>query len=63
MVVDKKGNLYTWGNNQFGQLGNGKASIFGMIYDNDDNDDEGYFSFLQDNSVINPTIIANLFVN
>ena len=57
MAVDKFGNLFTWGNNQFGQLGNGEVSILGFS-----NDFEHFF-FLQDNSVKNPTIVSNLFVN
>ena len=31
MAVDKDGNLFTWGSNQFGQLGNGTAGIMDIV--------------------------------
>jgi alpha-tubulin suppressor-like RCC1 family protein len=67
MAVDKDGNLYTWGNNHFGQLGNGTVSIFGIKYiDNwtgeETNPGEGERSipFFYDNSVLTPSKI-NIF--
>ena len=58
MAIDKEGNLFTWGCNAFGKLGNGKVSTFKVI-----GTCEWDFQhvFDQDNSVLIPTKIMNVF--
>jgi len=69
MAVDKNGNLYTWGNNQFGELGNGKAAVYEIKYSNiftgeetKPGEGESWPTIIQSNNVLVPTIIDNLFV-
>lgn len=62
LAADKTGNLFSWGNNQFGELGNGKQSIFGMdLIDGIGEYEEYDYSFREDNSVLFPAIITNLY--
>jgi alpha-tubulin suppressor-like RCC1 family protein len=68
MAVDKDENLFTWGNNEFGQLGNGTASIYKIIKYLDDFSGEEtkpgegspLVTLIQDNTVIEPTKIGTL---
>ena len=69
MAIDKNGNLYTWGNNQFGQLGNGTSAVYEIAYANiftgeETKPDEGepWPTLMQSNNVLVPTIVDNLFV-
>jgi alpha-tubulin suppressor-like RCC1 family protein len=65
MAVDIDGDLYTWGNNQFGQLGNGLTSTFEINYvdyDTGEKTEPGKGdikpTLIQSDSFLEPTKIA-----
>jgi len=59
IAVDTDGNVFAWGNNQFGQLGNGTASVIGReLIDQDYEYEEYLYFFTQDNSVQTPAQIV-----
>jgi len=60
LAVDKNGYLYSWGGNQFGQLGTGKASVIEWINISEDEIEDLIYIFINDNQEANPIIIDNL---
>lgn len=65
MAVDSDGQLYTWGSNQDGLLGNGKKTIVEVevIISPDEEYAQEIYHILQDNNVLQPTIVFSLSAN
>jgi len=60
MAVGANGDLYTWGTNQFGQLGTGKANVYDVQRVSDGEYEDIICDLIEDNNLPAPAVIKNL---